>query len=332
MTLPVENILARATQFFIYILDSFMQAILGAGGAAGTELAKELGKYPSPTKIVNRNPRRINSSDELIKADLSIPAMLDKAVEGSEVVYVTLGFEYRTKVWKEKWPAFMSNLIKSCCNHQARIVFVDNMYMYDKKYLSNMTETTPVNPSSEKGKVRAQISTMLMEAVERGEVKALIARGADFYGPGVIGSYLTQTVYNNLKKGKNPQWLGKPDVLHNFTYSRDIGKALAMLGNTSEAFNQVWHLPTYQEKMTSREWINLLMKEMNVEKNISSVPVSLMGLLGIFIPVLKELKDIGYQLENDYFFNSEKFIKAFNFSPTTPEEGIREMVKDGDLK
>ncbi|MHC1737120.1 MAG: NAD-dependent epimerase/dehydratase family protein [Ignavibacteriaceae bacterium] len=308
-----------------------MQTILGAGGAAGTELAKELGHHTSAIRIVNRNPERVNSTDELMKADLSVPAMLDKAVEGSEIVYVTLGFEYKTRVWKEKWPAFMSNLIKSCHNHQARIVFVDNMYMYDKKYLSNMTESTPVNPTSEKGKVREKISYMLMDAVERGDVKALIARGADFYGPGVQSSYLTQTVYNNLKKGKNPQWLGKLDVLHNFTYSRDIGKALIKLGNYSEALNQVWHLPTYQGKMTSREWINLLMKEMNVNKNISSVPVSLMGLLGIFIPVLKELKDIGYQVENDYFFNSEKFIKAFNFSPTTPEEGIREMIKEETL-
>ena len=56
--------------------------------------------------------------------------------------------------------------------------------MYDPKYLSNMTEETPMNPVSKKGKVRAEIAKMLMDAVEKKNVKAIIARAPDFYGPG----------------------------------------------------------------------------------------------------------------------------------------------------
>lgn len=303
-----------------------MQAILGSGGDAGTQLAKQLINYTNDIRLVSRNPKKVNESDKLMKADLSNPDLLDQAVKGSEVVYVTIGFEYKTKVWKEKWPNFMINLIESCKRHNSKIVFVDNIYMYGPDYLGNMTEETPIKPVSEKSRIRAEIFRMLMNAVERKEVTALVARGADFYGPNVQGSLLTQSVYNNLLKNKNPQWIGKLEVLHSFTNTKDIGKALALLGNTTDAYGQVWHLPTTDEKLTSRQWIELMMKAMNVQKKIQTIPTSMLGIIGLFVPILKELKDVSYQLDRDYFFNSSKFNKGFNFTPISPGDGIKEMI------
>jgi nucleoside-diphosphate-sugar epimerase len=304
-----------------------MQTILGSGGDAGTRLAKQLVNYTKDIRLVSRNPKRINDSDQLMKADLANPSLLDDAVKGSEVVYVTIGFEYKTRIWKEKWPKFMTNLIESCKKHNSKIVFVDNIYMYDPDYLGNMTEETPIKPVSEKSRIRAEIFRKLMNAVEQKEVTALVARGADFYGPNVQGSLLTQSVYNNLLKNKNPQWIGKLEMLHSFTNIKDIGEALALLGNTKDAYNQVWHLPTTDEKLTSRQWIELMMKAMNVQKKIQTIPTSMLGIIGLFVPILKELKDVSYQLDRDYYFNSSKFNKRFNFTPISPEEGIKEMIK-----
>ena len=303
-----------------------MQTILGASGAAGTELVKQLINYTKEIKLISRNPQKVNETDQLMIADLSDPALLDEAINGSEVVYVTIAFEYKTSVWKEKWPRFMRNLNQSCKKHNTKIVFLDNMYIYDRNYLSHMTEEIPINPSSEKGKVRTEIYHSLMKAIENGEVKGLVARAADFYGPMVEKSALMFSVYNNLLKGKSPQWIGKLGVIHSFTYSKDIGKALALLGNTPDAFNQVWHLPTYEGRLTSREWINLFMKAMSKQKKIQVVPVWAMGLIGVFVPVLRELKEMSYQLDRDYHFNSSKFNERFNFTPTHPENAIGEMI------
>lgn len=304
-----------------------MQTILGAGGGAGTEITRELSNYTKDIRVVSRNPKKVNETDQLMKADLTDPAQLDKAVEGSEIVYVTIAFPYSIKVWRELWPKFMRNLIETCSKHKSKIVFVDNVYMYDPKYLSDMTEETPTNPISEKGKVRAEVARMLMDAVEKNKVEAIIARAPDFYGPGVIGSMLYQTVYLKLINNKNPQWLGKLDVIHNFIYSKDIGKAVALIGNTPDAYNQVWHLPTTDKKLTNRQWIELMMNAMSKQKKIQTMPEWMISLVGIFMPILKELQDVGYQFKQDYFFNSSKFNKRFNFTPISPEDGIREMVK-----
>ena len=304
-----------------------MQTILGAGGGAGTEITKALSYYTKDIRVVSRNPKKANDTDQLVKADLSDPKQLDEAIKGSEIVYVTIAFPYNRKAWRQLWPEFMKNLIDSSQRHNSKIVFVDNVYMYDPRYLSNMTEETPMNPVSEKGKVREKVAEMLMDAVEKNKVEAIIARAPDFYGPGVLGSMLYQTVYLKLIKDKNPQWLGKLDVIHSFIYSKDIGKAVALLGNTSDAFNQIWHLPTTKQKLTNRQWIELMMKAMNKQKKIQAMPDWMISALGIFVPILKELNDVGYQFRQDYFFNSSKFNKRFNYTPISPEAGIKEMVK-----
>lgn len=303
-----------------------MQTILGAGGGAGTEITRELSNYTKEIRIVSRNPKKVNDTDQLMKADLTDPKQLDEAVKGSEIVYVTIAFPYNIKAWRELWPNFMKNLIDTCSKYKTKIVFVDNVYMYDPKYLSNMTEETPMNPVSEKGKVRAEIAKMLMGAVEKNKVEAIIARAPDFYGPGVIGSMLYQTVYLKLINNKSPQWLGKLDVIHSFIYSKDIGRAVALLGNTPDAFNRVWHLPTTDQKLTNRQWIELMMNAMNKHKKIQTMSDWMVSALGIFIPILKELQEVGYQFRQDYFFNSSKFNKRFGFTPISPEKGIQEMV------
>src|SRR5690606_15950706 len=125
-----------------------MQTILGAGGAIGVELAKALIQYTDLIRLVSRNPVRVNPSDELFQADLTNKEEVRQAVKGSSVVYLTVGFPYSAKVWQEVWPKTMRNTIDACKEHQAKLVFFDNIYMYDPGFLEGMNEETPINPPS----------------------------------------------------------------------------------------------------------------------------------------------------------------------------------------
>ena len=64
-------------------------------------LAKELVNYTDKIRLVSRHPRKVNESDELFPADLSNPAIIDQAVEGSDVVYLVVGLDYNIRVWEE---------------------------------------------------------------------------------------------------------------------------------------------------------------------------------------------------------------------------------------
>jgi nucleoside-diphosphate-sugar epimerase len=304
-----------------------MQTILGSGGAIGDLLATELLRYTDKVRLVARNPRKINVSDELWKADLTNGDQVSAAVEGSDVVYLCAGFKYDITVWERDWPLVMQNVIAACLKHHAKLVFIDNVYMYSEAAIPAMTEESPLAPPSRKGKVRLQIANMILEAGVDGELKALIARSADFYGPNVNTSVLKISVFDNFAKKKSAMWLTNANKIHSFTYTPDIAKATAMLGNAPDAYGQVWHLPTSAEKLTGIDFINMIAAEMHVKPSYHTLPKFMMRILGLFMPMLRELGEMQYQNDRDYFFDSSKFEKKFAFRPTPYAVGIQEIVK-----
>lgn len=306
-----------------------MQTILGANGTIGSLLAKELRAYTKSIRLVSRNPVKVNDEDELFPADLTNPELVDKAVAGSEVVYLLVGFEYKLSVWKQNWPKLMQSVIDACIRHNAKLVFFDNVYLYDRSAIGHMTEESMVNPPSEKGIVRKQVAGMLMEAVQKGKLQALIARSADFYGPGNQKSSLVEVVYKNFLKGKKANWFMNADKIHSFTYTPDAAKATALLGNTPDAWNQIWHLPTDPQRITGREMVSLFANEMKQPDKLSVMPMWLLRLLGIFIPFLREMPEMMYQYSQDYFFDSSKFSQRFALQATPYAEGVKTLVKEG---
>ena len=305
------------------------QTILGGGGTIGTLLAKELTEYTDKVRIASRKPKKVNPTDELVTCDLLNENEVIKAVEGSAVVYLTVGLEYKAKVWQRDWPAIMRNTMEACKAANARLVFFDNIYMYSPNHLNGMDEETPIDPVSEKGKVRAEIARKLMEEVKAGLLEATIARSADFYGPGVgKNGIMRQMVVENLAKGKKANWLGKLDCKHSFTYTVDAAKATALLGNSDKAYGEVWHLPTAKNPPTGREWIDIFARTMGREGKVQVVGKILLRILGLFMGVMYEIVEMYYQYDRDYVFNSDKIEKAFGIRPTPYGDGVREVVRE----
>lgn len=304
-----------------------MHTIIGSGGAIGTPLAAELLSYTKNIRLVSRNPVKVNPTDELYKMDLTNFGQIEKAIEGSKVVYVVVGFKYKLSVWQKTWPPFLQAIIEGCKKHGAKLVFFDNVYMYQPSAIPFMTEQSAIGAMSQKGKVRQQLHEMIMREVEGNGLNALIARAADFYGPNNKSSALNLMVADNLIKGKKAQVFGDISKIHMYTYTPDAAKATALLGNKSEAFNQVWHMPTTKEKLTNQQWIELIAKELNVDPTIQPVPVWLMKVLGLFVPIMREFPEMMYQYQQDYIFDSSKIEKQFGLTATPPIEGVRLLIK-----
>lgn len=303
-----------------------MQTILGSGGEIGKLLASELRKYTGEIRLVSRNPRKVNEDDHLFPADLTSFKRVREAIRGSEVVYLTAGLAYKTKVWEVEWPSIMDNVIKGCVEHGARLVFFDNIYMIDPDHLGHITEDSPIKPSSRKGKVRAKLDRMILDEVEHGNLKAIIARSADFFGPLEKNAVVNEMVYKNLSKGKKAQWFCNADVRHSLTFVPDAAKATAILGNTPDAFNQVWNMPTHPVPLTGREWIGLFAREMERESDVQVISKSMMRMVSLFVPVIREFLELSYQYEREYIFDSSKFNRRFGYVPVTPEEGVKLTV------
>ncbi len=303
-----------------------MQTILGAGGVIAIELAKSLPRFTSQIRLVSRNPVKVNPDDVTMPADLLSGEQVMKTVQGSDVVYLTAGLPYDIKTWQTQWPVIMGNVITACSRHGAKLVFFDNVYAYGRVN-GWMTEDTPMNPTSRKGEVRKKIDEMIMNAVTRGNLKAVIAKAADFYGPNTPLSFVNVMVFDNFRKGKKAQWMINDRVKHSLTYTPDAGRATAILGNTESAYNQTWHLPTDRNALTGKELIETVAREFGLDPRYMVLRRWIIRAAGLFNGIVRESVEMLYQNDSDYLFDSSKFEKAFNFTPTPYNQGIRETVR-----
>ncbi len=304
-----------------------MQTILGAGGSIGKELARSLTRHTKRIRLVSRNPKKVNKYDEPFTADLLHEQQVMDAVKGSEVVYLVAGLPYKAKSWETMWPKVMANTIAACKKHHAKLVFFDNIYLYDPSSMGNLTESSPVNPASRKGKVRARIAGMLMDETKNGSLKALIARAPDFYGPGIKNGALNEAILNPLVQGKKANWFCSVDNVHSFIWTPDAARATAILGNDDKAYGQVWHLPTAKNPLTVKQVIESIAGELDVKPRYQVAGKNMIRLLGLFNPMMKEFIEMLYQFDRDYVFDCSKFDSHYKFRTTTYAEGIIQMVK-----
>lgn len=300
--------------------------VLGAGGAIGNALAYELLKNNEEVRLVSRSGHSIPGT-EAVRADLSLYEDTFNSVKGSDVVYLCAGLPYNSKIWAELWPRIMQNTIDACKSVNARLIFFDNVYMYGRVN-GKMTETTPYNPCSRKGEIRANIAMLLENEMEKNNISAMITRAADFYGPYATKSSVPYVLtIERMMNGKSAQWLLNTDMTHSYTYTLDSARALALLAKQDECYNQVWHLPTYNPGVDGKTFIESVAKELGVAPGFSVFKKWMIRMAGVFDRTLFEMYEMLYQYEMDYYFDSAKFNNYFGYKPISYQEGIHETIE-----
>jgi nucleoside-diphosphate-sugar epimerase len=302
-----------------------MVTILGAGGAIGNELVKLLSARKQPFRLVGRKPVSTAGAAEVVSADLTDMDQTVGAVAGSSVVHLIAGLKYDRRVWTEQWPRVMANTIEACKRAGAKLIFFDNVYMYGR-VVGAMTEDSPFNPCSKKGEIRAQIATTLINEWKAGGLTAMIARAADFYGPGAKTGIPNVMVFEPMSKKQTPMCLVNDSLPHSYTYTPDAAGALMTLAASEAAWNQTWHLPTTPNPLTGREFVKQAAEWMGVPAKCRVLSKPMVRIVGWFQPVVGELHEMLYQNDSPYLFDSSKYTRAFGFAGTAYADGIKDTA------
>ena len=144
--------------------------VLGSHGSVGRVVLATLQQKNLPVKEVNRR----NSSDNALQitADLTNQVQTLKAIEGSKIAYLCIGLPYLTQVWQTQWEIIMKNVIEACQVHKTKLVYLDNIYMYQSPLPVPFDESTIQNPCSAKGKARKRTTDLLLEAIDTNKIQA----------------------------------------------------------------------------------------------------------------------------------------------------------------
>lgn len=300
-----------------------MQTILGASGQIGRELAVFLKRdFTGDIRLVSRQPRRVNDTDSLFAADLRDPVQTRRAVAGTEIAYLTAGLPMDTSLWAAQWPVMMRNVIDACAAENCRLVFFDNTYMYPQTATPH-TEDTPFRPHGGKGRVRAAIAQELLAAMAQQRVQAMICRAPEFYGPGLTQSITNATIVDSLKRGGKAKVFLRDDTLRTLIWTPDASRAMALLGNTPDAYGQTWHLPCDDGRLTYRQFIALAAEIFGVEPRYTVLKRWQLALAGLFSNTVREASELLPRYAADNIFVSDKFKRRFpEFRVTSYREGL----------
>ena len=309
-----------------------MQTILGATGPIGKELAKELHRnYTTDIRIVSRNPVRINDTDNVFAADLLEAEQTNEAVKGSDIAYLTVGLPMDTELWEVQFPVIMRNVIDACKEQKVKLVFFDNTYMFPQNE-DTLTEDTPFKPVGRKGTVRAKITNMLLDEMERGEIEAMICRAPEFYGPGETKSITNFLIFESIRKGERPKIMLRDDVLKTLIWTPDASQAMALLGNTPDAYGKSWHLPCDDNRLTYKEFMAEVSRVYKQDFQYDILSREFIEQQSTSNKVFEELLELLPRYEHDNVFDSSRFKGRFpDFRVTTYREGIEQMYIDQTL-
>jgi nucleoside-diphosphate-sugar epimerase len=224
------------------------------------------------------------------------------------------------------FPPLQAGVLEGAASAGAKLIAMENLYMYGSTDGRQLTEDLPYAPNTRKGRVRARMSEELMEAHSSGRVQLAIGRASDFFGPRVLASAAGEQVFGRVVQGKSAQVAGDPDQPHTYTYAPDIGRGLVILGEREEALGEAWHLPS-PETLTTRQFVEMIFEEVGKPARIQAAPKILLRALGLFNPEMREMIEMLYEFEEPFVVDHSKFERAFGEHATPLREAIGETVR-----
>lgn len=301
-----------------------LHVIFGAG-PVGRSIMDVLVAQGKRVRMVNRSGKlNVPAGVEVCAGEASDPASTRLLSDGAAVVYNCTNPPYTQ--WPQLFPALQAGVLEGAASAGAKLVVMENLYMYGPNGGKVLTEDHPYNPTPRKGATRAQMSRDLMAAHQSGKVRVAIGRAADFFGAGVMESAAGDRLFYPAVTGKAAQFIGNPDMPHTYTYMPDIGKALVMLGERDEALGQIWHIPS-PETVTTRQFFTMAYEAAGHKPKIQTMPKLMVKALALFVPILREVDEMSYEFDEPFVMDHSRFDRAFGMKATPLREAIQRTVE-----
>jgi nucleoside-diphosphate-sugar epimerase len=302
-----------------------VHVIFGAG-QVGSQLARRLLAAGRRVRIARRSDTGSPPGAEVVRGDAADSAFCVAAAQGAAVVYHCMNPPYSTRLWAELLPRYMNNLIDAARRSGARLVVLDNVYMLGRPPDGRLDEDTPPRPRSRKGEIRARVAERLFDAHARGIVRAVSGRASDFYGPGGTLTHVGDQFWPRVRKGKSGRVVIDPDVIHTYHYIPDVANGLIVLADAPEdCYGKPWMLPC-APAITLRALVKRFEPHLGRPIAIARMPRSLLRLLALFVPLMRELDEMAYQWEGPFVIDDSRFRARFGGQVTPPDQAARETV------
>ncbi|HKU40772.1 MAG TPA: NAD-dependent epimerase/dehydratase family protein [Polyangiales bacterium] len=301
-----------------------IHVVLGAG-QVGPHLAARLAALGHDVRMVSRTQPKIPAGVRWVSGDLTDGAFAREVVRGAAVVYHCAN-PMRYDQWASLLPPLSDAILAALSGSEARLVMLDNLYMYGAPARGVIDDATPMQPQSGKGALRAELAERFAEAERRGAFELSVLRAPDFFGVDTARSAVFHPIFAaRLARGKSSPVLGDPDLPHAHAYVPDVARALALLGTHPVASREPWLGPvTWNGSVRELFAIFARLSEKPVKP--WQVPSWLWPVLGLWDPELRGVPEMLHQWNVPFAVDDSRFRAAFDFTPTPIERAVSEVL------
>ncbi len=298
--------------------------VVGAG-VIGSRVAGMLAERGDRVAVISRR----GSGPAGVAADAADAGAMARLAEGAAVIYNCVNPPYHR--WPADWPPIAASVLAAAERSGAVLVTLSNLYGYGPRVPGGydeahpITEATPLAATGRKGRVRARVWQDALAAHQAGRVRVAEVRAADFVGPGAQ-SAMGERIVRHVRQEKNVSVLGRADRPHTWSFTDDVARMLVTAGTDPRAWGRAWHVPS-NEPLSQRQVIDDFARAAGVgQVRVGEIPPVVLRGMGLFSPLLRELRETEYQFRDDFVMDSSAAQATFGLKPAPWEEIVAVTV------
>lgn len=293
--------------------------VLGATGGIGGEVALHLAGRGWTVRALSRAceaGQRQGIAWE--RGDALNAADIRRAAAGASlIVHAVNPPGYRD--WDRLVLPMLDNTIGAARLAGARVLLPGTVYNYGPDAFPLIGEEAPQNPLTRKGRIRVEMERRLRAAAEAGDVRALIVRAGDFFGPRAGNNWFGQVL---AKAGARPRSLtypGRQGVGHQWAYLPDVAATMAQLAERED-------LGAFARFHMEGEWdadgggmigaVRRALSEPGLP--VRRLPWLALRLASPVVPLFRELAEMRYLWQRPVRLDNRRLVGRLGAEPHTP--------------
>ena len=310
--------------------------ILGATGSIGYAVAANLLARQLPITILVRNRAKAEAlfpdapTLTIIEGDVQDATLLNQIAADKNFIFHGINYPYNQ--WFGNMDTATQKVIDAAKLNRSTIVFPGNVYNFGNTHEPIQEDSQP-HPCTRKGRLRVAIEAMLEQAANDGKVRVMNVRLPDFWGPNVLNDGV-RPIFENALNGKALPWILNADIPHQSVYTTDAAGIIARLllreweMKTTPASKpyQVWNYGGTTVPSV-RTWFGQISELTGKPLKIQLYSRFVITVLGLFLPVLREVKEMLYLYGNTILLDDKKVLTLFpDFRPTPMKQALTETL------
>lgn len=298
--------------------------VLGITGGIGGEVARVLLARGWRVRALHRKPDEaagttgLGKAVEWIKGDaLCRDAVMQAAAGAAVIVHAVNPPKYHN--WAGLALPMLENTIAAAKAEGARVLFPGTIYNFGPDAFPRLSEASPQNPLTGKGRIRVQMEERLREAAGQG-ARVLIVRAGDYFGPRAGNTWFSQGLLGGQRKVRRVFYPGPRDVGHAWAYLPDLAETMARLleqdGRLADFdifhFGGLW-------LARGADMADAICRAAGIsERKIHAFPWWLVRLAAPFVEMCREMLEMRYLWNASLELDNTKLRELIGAEPHTP--------------